>query len=165
MITDIKGHKAFNKKLLNYFSEMPCSNTGKISKTDWKLDIKEKNYVNYFLKKIKPYYNKISKIVGFDKWGWKIHNIWFQIYNKNDEHKWHNHQYANWSNVYYVKLPNKNMSTELYNRIKNKPIKINVKEGQLLTFPANVMHRSPVNKTDKQKIIVSFNSDILIEKV
>ena len=48
---------------------------------------------------------------------------------------------------------------------------IEVKEGQILTFPASVLHRSPVNKieqpkkfwsfknTVEKKVVISFNSD------
>ena len=35
---------------------------------------------------------------------------------------------------------------------------IEVEEGQVLTFPASVIHRSPVNETDGKKMIISFNS-------
>lgn len=166
IVTDIKKHKIIKKKLLEYFSLMPDNKHGKISKTDWKLLDSQKNYKDYFLKKIRPYYDKIAKKIGFKKWGWKIHSIWFQIYNNktNDTHGWHIHQGCNWSNVYFVHLPNNSLKTQLFDKINNKPIKnIKVKEGQLLTFPANMMHRSPVNNTNDKKIIISFNSDMLIE--
>ena len=38
---------------------------------------------------------------------------------------------------------------------------IKVKEGQVLTFPANIIHRSPVNNHDNQKVIISFNSNFM----
>ena len=34
-----------------------------------------------------------------------------------------------------------------------------IHEGQCITFPANIKHRSPVNDTDQQKVIISFNSN------
>jgi hypothetical protein len=166
MVTDIKEHKIIKKKLLEYFNLMPDTKQGRVSKTDWKLLDNQKKYKDYFMKKIRPYYNKISKKVGFKKWGWTIYNMWFQIYNNktNDTHGWHNHQKCNWSNVYFIHLPNNSLKTQLFDKINNKPIKnIKVKEGQLLTFPANIMHRSPVNNTNDKKIIISFNSDMLIE--
>ena len=42
---------------------------------------------------------------------------------------------------------------------------IEVAEGQLLTFPANIIHRSPINTTDKVKTIISFNSNFLDAEV
>ena len=36
---------------------------------------------------------------------------------------------------------------------------IEVKEGQMLTFPANVIHRSPTNIQDDAKVIIAFNSN------
>ncbi len=170
IITDIKEHVSIKKKLLKYFDDLPDKKHEHISKTDW--DKKEvvklqpgDNYKRYMIQKIRPYYDKIAKRLGFKLWGWKIRGMWFQIYNNNDYHNWHNHMYCNWSNIYYVKLPNKSMVTQLYDSMDKKPMSsIKVKEGQMLTFPANIMHRSPKNDSNDSKIIVSFNSDILIEK-
>ena len=41
-------------------------------------------------------------------------------------------------------------------------IDIKLREGQLLTFPAHIMHRSPVNKSKERKTVISFNTNILI---
>ena len=35
---------------------------------------------------------------------------------------------------------------------------IKVREGQVLTFPGNVIHRSPVNNNYNQKVVISFNT-------
>ena len=35
---------------------------------------------------------------------------------------------------------------------------IDITEGQMLTFPASMMHRSPPNTMDDEKIIISFNT-------
>ena len=90
---------------------------------------------------------------------WKIHNGWFQQYKKNSEHTWHNHNQTNFSNVYYLEMPEKYMQTEFYNILNKKIITFNLEEGDLLTFPAHMMHRSKKIKNSKRKTIISFNSD------
>jgi len=59
------------------------------------------------------------------------------------------------SNVYFVELPSKSLGTEILNHGK-----LDLNEGDLLTFPAYLYHRSPVNVTEERKTIISFNSNI-----
>jgi len=155
LITTIKNSKEFNKNLLNLISNIKnsyCENGNNISNSDWSLpkDYK-RDYLNYFIEKINPYMNEIALKLYSNSWN--IHNFWFQQYLKSDQHTWHTHQGANFTNVYFVELPNKSLATEIY-----KCKKLNVKEGDLLTFPAYFYHRSPINKSNKRKTIISFNS-------
>ena len=47
--------------------------------------------------------------------------------------------------------------------LKNKIIDSkSVEEGDIITFPASLLHRSPKNTTMKRKTIISFNSNFLI---
>ena len=61
MVTDIKEHKIIKKKLLEYFNLMPDIKQGRVSKTDWKLLDNQKNYKDYFMKKIRPIIIKYQK--------------------------------------------------------------------------------------------------------
>ena len=36
---------------------------------------------------------------------------------------------------------------------------MDINEGDLITFPANMIHRSPQNNTNERKSIISFNCD------
>ena len=163
MITTLDKFSFFNRKLLEYFDKMPNSNFNNVSKTDW--GTKDRPYADYFFNKIKPYYNKLSKKLTSKKWGWQGSNIWFQQYEENSDHHWHNHHGCNWSNVYYVELPNRSLTTQLYDILKKKIINIKLREGQLLTFPAHIMHRSPMNKCKKRKTVISFNTNINMKKI
>ena len=60
--------------------------------------------------------------------------------------------------MFYIDLPYNEVATQLYDPINKTIIKPKVKEGDLLTFPANILHRSPKNITDKIKTIISFNT-------
>jgi len=167
MITTLDKFSFFNRKLLEHFEKMPNLSYGNVTKTDWSLSKEETNkktYVSPFLKKITPYYNKLAKQLSKKWWGWRLGNIWFQQYNQNSDHHWHVHWYSNWTNVYYVELPDKSITTQLYDILRKKIIDIKLREGQLLTFPAHIMHRSPINKSKERKTVISFNTNINMEK-
>lgn len=84
--------------------------------------------------------------------------IWYQIYDsdKKDYHYWHDHAPSpSLSHVWYLKLPD-GYGTEF--KINDKIIRPKVKEGDLLVFPPDVLHRSPENTSGEEKIIISFNT-------
>ena len=85
---------------------------------------------------------------------WRIQNAWFQQYINNNFHKWHNHPDTNFTNVYFVELPFKNLGTEILNHSQ-----LDLNEGDLLTFPGHLYHKSPLNYSNKRKTVISFNSN------
>ena len=157
-VTKIDNHKEINKNLLKLISEINNPYRDKegsiISNTDWTLPKEfKRNYLTYFFEIINPYMDEIS--LKFNSKNWIIHNCWFQQYLKSNTHVWHTHHSSHFTNVYFVELPDKYLVTEIYEHKK-----LNVKEGDLLTFPAYLFHRSPINKLNKRKTIISFNSSI-----
>jgi hypothetical protein len=163
ILTDIKEHQHNKNKLLSLINKMELSiiNNGNdiISKTDWNLPKENKReYINFFYKIITPYMNNMAFKLKCKSWN--ISNAWYQVYKEQDTHSWHIHENNNYTNVYYLDLPERNIKTQLYDIIENKVIdEIEIKEGQLFTFPAHIIHRSPINTSDKTKIIISFNSN------
>tara|TARA_R110000787_G_C13429912_1_gene445499 strand:- start:1299 stop:1805 length:507 start_codon:yes stop_codon:yes gene_type:complete len=155
--TKINNYKEVNKNLLSLINKMPKrklkTRYKNMSNSDWDIprDFK-RDYLDYFYKIIEPYMGELAK--GFNSKKWTINNCWFQQYKKLDNHEWHTHPQTNFTNVYFVELPSKSIGTEVLNT-KN----LNLKEGDLLTFPGYFYHRSPVNFTNKRKTIISFNSD------
>jgi len=156
IISKMKNHKKIKSKLLKLIDKMPTSSLDKISNTDWSLAKEYKReYLHYFYKKITPCMNEIAK--EFKSQRWEIHNGWFQQYRKQDSHPWHNHNNANFTNVYYLELPNKKMTTAL--KCNGSIVNVEAQEGDLVTFPAHIFHRSQPNISDKQKTVIAFNSD------
>lgn len=82
-------------------------------------------------------------------------DYWTQIYLKNDTHGWHQHG-VTFASIYYVNYTDDTPGTIF--RYLNKEFSINVKEGQVLSFPGFLFHKSPPNPSDTEKIIISFNS-------
>lgn len=53
------------------------------------------------------------------------------------------------------------VKTEFYDNVNNKVIEtVDIKEGDLIIFPAHILHRSKRNITDKRKTVIAFNLDI-----
>lgn len=158
LISKIDNYKEINKNILSLIDKIPNNpiqkKQDKIYHTDWNLPENfKREYLEYFITIIKPYLNDLS--VKLNSKVLKISNIWFQQYGKLDTHDWHTHAEANFTNVYFVELPSKSLGTEILNHNK-----LDLNEGDLLTFPAYLYHRSPVNITEERKTIISFNSNI-----
>jgi hypothetical protein len=86
--------------------------------------------------------------------GLKISSYWFQQYIKNDYHDWHTHDCI-YANVYYLDLPDGASRTSFY--FMGEEFEIDVEEGDILTFPGSVIHRSKPNQSENIKTVVSFN--------
>jgi mRNA-degrading endonuclease HigB of HigAB toxin-antitoxin module len=156
-INKIDNYKEINKKLLLLIDKIPNNPLEKlknnISHTDWNLPKETKReYLDYFFQIINPYMLNIAKDLNSKKF--TISNAWFQQYYKLDAHPWHTHPECQFTNVYFVELPLKSLGTEILNEEK-----LDLNEGDLLTFPSYLYHRSPINLGDKRKTIISFNSN------
>ena len=111
---------------------------------------------NYFLKNVLPgYHENLKRHLGIN--AIYLSNLWFQIYRKGDFHGKHTHEKTHFTNVFYICLPNKKLITKIN---KPKPEIIDAEEGTIITFPGFYEHESPVNNTEDEKIIISFNIDI-----
>ncbi len=131
-----------------------------ISHTDYDLPRKmKKEYAEYFAKNIvKDYLKFICSKFNCKKI--EIDNIWFQIYEQGDSHDYHVHPRCNLTNVFFLSLPNKNIKTKI--KLPNgDELENDVSEGDIICFPAYYFHTSPKNEHKDNKIIISFNSNII----
>jgi|TARA_B110000977_G_scaffold22847_1_gene27509 hypothetical protein len=93
------------------------------------------------------------KIVPFD---YKVHNAWFQQYSESAEHSWHNHSDCQFTNIYYLELPDAGYKTEVVG-LDGNLIEYSAKEGDVVTIPSWMIHRSKPNGTE-QKTVIAFNT-------
>lgn len=162
MITNVEEHKEKKAELIDLIDKCEYTNIDKegqrIYKSDWYIPEKiERVYLDVFYSMIYPYMNQMTNMMNMKRW--KIENAWFQVYNTNDYHTWHTHPLGCWSNVYYLKMPDKICKTQFYDERNDKIIdNIEVQEGQILSMPCNFQHRSPINKSKETKIVIAFNS-------
>ena len=156
IVNTIPNSKSLNKEILSLIEktdkEKFISEKENITYTDWKSTNKKRPYFDLLMKYIKPVLGVIAD--KLHSYNWNVDHYWFQQYYKNDFHDWHTHINCQFNNIYYVELPNKELTTEIYN---HKPL--NLKEGDLVSFPSFWYHRSPRNETNERKTIISFSSN------
>jgi len=162
----VENHSEVKESILKAIGDMPNleiyeDTSSIISKTDWKLSSEYS----------RPYWNIVGPIVEetviremfklFKCDNIEITAYWYQQYLKTGVHEWHNHPKTHWTNIYYVELPSEEVKTELVDVTRNERIQFDAKEGDIVSFPGMLFHRSPTNMSDKRKTIMSFNIDIL----
>jgi len=130
-----------------------------ISKTDWNLPISmPRHYFNHIKSSWEEYFDVIYGSLGYKNY--TIDLFWFQQYYTNDTHPWHGHGKCNLSSIYYLELPDRSLETEFIDPITKKIFKYEVQEGDIITFPSLLIHRSPINLTANRKTIIAVNSSI-----
>jgi len=153
---NVPDHEKHKPILLDLISKMPNKSLHRVSKTDWELPLDfKRTYLEYF------YDNIATDIMHqqtkyFEAATWTISNAWFQQYEKNSTHEYHTHDRANYTNVYFLELPDPKFKTSI--KVGKKEYNYKVKEGQLITFPAHLLHGSMSNG-DLRKTVISFNSN------
>ncbi len=123
--------------------------------TDWFVFSFSRRDVQRYISFVKRKYNCRKKRVN-------IARTWYNQYGKQSgsQHCFHNHP-CDIANVYYVELGDKSLRTILKDPITGEEIVPRVREGDLLTFPGYIEHRSPQNYTTHRKTIVAFDTNFL----
>jgi len=91
-------------------------------------------------------------------------DMFYQLYKKGSYHLTHNHGPLGYSGILFVSF-NKDVhtATRFYSPFLNfmdgsalihYPV---VKEGDLLIWPASLLHEAPTNESEEERIVVSFN--------
>ena len=184
LITDVADHSIMKLDILDLIGNMSSKKIstkdfyGKyesfISNTNWddKSDFKNEIWP-YFLtpNDQKNYFNSLINKFPDRKWDRKkIEVSWFNQYyaNSGSDHPWHHHAEGkltpyvknhckDFTNIYYVELDDKSLTTVLRVPDTEEEIIPDVKEGQILTFGADILHKSPRNFTNTRKTVISFN--------
>lgn len=129
-----------------------------ISKTDWYSSESYSNREYFKLLIENNFANEINDNLKYTGIGdWQIINLWYQLYNTNDTHDWHDHGQSHWSFVYYVQLPKNSKGTICKDMTTGEQIDPNQKEGDIFIFPSMIKHCSPPNLDNQEKIIISGN--------
>jgi hypothetical protein len=142
-----------------------------ISKTNWDKDPLVRMSWPYFLTKDDSYsfVNYLEERYGGMGTEWKVRKQWFNQYDPHSgsDHPWHTHSHPNGdlmngvASVYYVELGDESLVTVLKDPETGEEVFPKVKEGQILTFDANILHKSPRNFSDTRKTVIAFNIEFL----
>jgi hypothetical protein len=73
---------------------------------------------------------------------------------KSDYTHWENHQWCQWSGIYFVEIPDQRYIT------KFKTIQPKAKAGDMLIFPSWLLHRAPKMETNERRTVISWNMDV-----
>ncbi len=182
----IRDYKNINKELLSYIYNLEKNDPKGVKKSNifgWhskSFNLLEKNNVpNKFFSIIEDHIKDV-----FNKYGWvfdplkvKCTSMWAIINRKNSFNIEHTHSNNYLSAAYYVKAPEnsgnfKASNPNIINRnifpksnqgteLNSNSVSIKINEGDLLIFPAYLPHSVEENKTEEDRVIVSFNIDIV----
>lgn len=108
---------------------------------------KPRPYRRLMNRTLKPYIKEFIAQWNGDTSDWMV-QWWFAQYTDESDHSWHIHPGAYFACVYMMHLPDPSMATEL----EGDPFK-DVKEGDLIIFPASWPHRSPLKESCDKTII------------
>jgi hypothetical protein len=166
-IADLESHDQIKTHLLNLINNSPAKSMVNendllnITKVDWDASTDfSRPWVSYLLTYLNPHIAAVFKEMNFSKF--MLKEIWFQQYINSASHGWHTHG-SHFTNVYYLELDEDAPKTVLVNPFTREEFVPDVKEGQTITFPSYVVHKSPDEFFDKRKTIISWNSDIDID--
>tara|TARA_R110000803_G_C11807763_1_gene300271 strand:+ start:65 stop:607 length:543 start_codon:yes stop_codon:yes gene_type:complete len=156
-VNNITNHNQHKEVFLKYFKQQKTPEYvvgfDRISNTDWKNSYdKTREWVHYFKDNV---FNQVAQSLADDLMASEIEidNVWYQQYEKNDTHGWHSHIRTQFTNVYYVELPDTSVKTEIAG-VED----IEIREGDILSFPAYLFHRSNINQSNQRKTVISFNT-------
>lgn len=132
-----------------------------ISKTDWNLPVETiRPYIEILKEPLFSHLSEVYVSIGYN--AFSIVNIWAQQYLKNSTHEWHLHESCNFTNIYYLELPEGAPSTQFLDSVTKQTFSFEIEEGDILTIPSTFIHRSPPNLCDNRKSIISFNTNVFV---
>ena len=182
----VDDYKTLNSELIKYIYKLREEDSDGVKKSNingWHSKSFNLSDVNNIPNK---FFSHISKHIQdvFDKYGWtfdppkvKCTSMWAIINKKGNFNIEHTHSNNYLSAAYYVKAPencgnfkasNPNIiSRNVYPKsdksteLNSNSASINVSEGDLLIFPSYLPHSVEENKSEEDRVIISFNLDIL----
>lgn len=132
-----------------------------------------------FFKETREYVVEVFNLQGWKYIAEKVRmtEMWAVINKKNNLNLAHTHPNNFLSAAYYVKAPknsgnikfisSNSVKKERYPKLEKATefnqsgVEIEPEEGNLLIFPSYLLHEVMKNETDEDRIVISFNIDIL----
>lgn len=176
LVNTVENHETHKKELLECFerfkgyydTKMPSQYVRKTGERILLENVHSDNHIHnirkagldYFyesiIREIMPKIGEKLLLNKFGEFDWDIHHAWYQQYYEDGAHIWHTHPNCQFTNIYYVEMPNEDYKTEVLG-VNGKLITFDAKEGDIITFPSWLQHRSKSNGKDR-KTVISFNS-------
>jgi len=164
IVEPLDNHSLIKQTLLAKIDESPRHKQNLeneiISASDYTVDSNKGNpeYADLFLASAT---SVLYKYFSFLNLNVNVGNIWFHQYYEGDTFGWHSHGDAAFALIYYLELPEDGPQTQFLIPPFNVSFTADVKEGDVIVFPAQTKHRSPPNNSTKRKTIISANLGII----
>ena len=161
-VSKVPNHQELKPKILEAIEREPSESVRdsgqKISKTDFfkEPEIK-RSYYDIIKSPIENHLKEVCDKLQIFKLQIFLspnNSFWFQQYKYGDFHNYHTHD-AGYSCVYYVQLESESPKTTFI--YMGNEFEFNVNEGDIVTFPSYLMHRSKPNFSKFTKTIVACN--------
>lgn len=167
MVRKMPNHDALKPVMLSliqsaeYESKKDLSNNlERINKYDFSLLGEDRPWSSLFSEYINGFMASLPDSILYKNA--EMRGVWFQQYESGDYHHWHPHPGSNFAGIYYLELPDQEHATEFVEPFNTSLIRrFNVSEGDVVLFPASLLHRSPINDSKKRKTVIAFNFDFL----
>lgn len=177
-ITKFDGHNHFTSPFLppewqyqdplNAWNDNDAAPVEVFEQTPWFVFEEQQPHVAYkkiFLDAAKDKLHEFAKLhIQPDITGLSYkHNImhmWYHQMQRSDYINWDNHQYCQWSAVYFIEIPDKKYITEFLDPHTQKVIQPDASVGDMIIFPSWLLHRAPKMLTDQRKSIIAWNMDV-----
>ena len=178
-LIDNMPHKDVGENTVNLddnYTDLDYNYTSHISKTNWQDEIFGEEWAQIWPHFLSPtdqfqVINSIKNNYPDRDWSsGEVTESWFNQYieESGSEHPWHHHAdrerksgeknpCINLASIYYVELPDESLITILKDPETGKEVIPDVKEGQILTFGADILHKSPRNFSNNRKTVIPFN--------
>ena len=181
----VENYKTFNKELEEYIYKLKEEDNEGVVRSNrggWhskSFKVREKGTIqNRFTQELSQYIFDVIQT-----YGWKcvpervvVSEMWAIINKPRDFNVIHTHPNAYLSAAYYVKAPEKAGRFVIENPLSVarhsypahatkteyniKAAALDIEEGDLLLFPAYLPHKVNENKSDEDRIVISFNVNI-----
>jgi uncharacterized protein (TIGR02466 family) len=181
----VENYKTFNKELEEYIYKLKEEDNEGVVRSNrggWhskSFKVREKGTIqNRFTQELSKYIFDVIQT-----YGWKcvpervvVSEMWAIINKPRDFNVIHTHPNAYLSAAYYVKAPEKAGRFVIENPLSVarhsypahatkteyniKAAALDIEEGDLLLFPAYLPHKVNENKSDEDRIVISFNVNI-----
>lgn len=164
IVTTVEDHAFIKSEILANIAKLGVHSTEapngseRVSNTDWYLNPNiPREYLSYIAPIIKNHCAQVGQALKYDR-PVLCSTVWFQQYKPGDWHGWHLHGDALFSNVYYVDLPEGASKTSF--KLFDEEFEIDVKEGEIVSFPSFLLHCSKPNKSINSKTVIAFNTTV-----
>jgi hypothetical protein len=174
-VYSLENWKEIKSQLIDAIKEYPLAELNEDNArlhTDYFLNDTRGPYGLEVMKILQPtldnFRNDLSKVMFqrvLDREEIHLVDIWHQKYEQYESHRPHAHGATHFACILYLNfIQGEHPVTRLYapfsNFLNNDPLSweySDTTEGDIIIFPANTLHESPINYNTKPKEIISFN--------